>query len=97
LLEPGAQAAADAPEQGERRPGLGLGLATAQRLVQLLGGTLNARGTPGQGSDFWCELPLPSVDAGTAMPSQVLPGNSNARQENGAGNSAAGRKGMQAR
>ncbi|WP_198320972.1 sensor histidine kinase [Azohydromonas aeria] len=36
----------------------GLGLAAVQRLVHLLGGTLDARGTPGQGSEFWCELPL---------------------------------------
>jgi signal transduction histidine kinase len=105
LLEPGAAEvdapAAGAPVQGERRAGLGL--ATAQRLVQLLGGTLNARGTPGQGSDFWCELPLPSVDAGTAAPPappaplQALPGNSNAGLDHNAGPLAERRKGIQAR
>ena len=60
-----------AGEAGAQRHGsAGLGLATVQRLVQLLGGTLDARGTPGQGSEFWCELPLPPAvaDAAAALP-----------------------------
>ncbi|NML14344.1 sensor histidine kinase [Azohydromonas caseinilytica] len=59
-------------EAGPRRHGsAGLGLATVQRVVQLLGGTLDARGTPGQGSEFWCELPLPPAEpeGPTAKPS----------------------------
>lgn len=64
-LTPQQQAALFEPEPpvvdagAERTERAGLGLAAVQRLVQLLGGRLEARGTPGQGSEFWCELPLP--------------------------------------
>jgi hypothetical protein len=58
LVKPGAPAQSDDALRAESPT---LGLATVQRLVQLLGGQLDARGTPGQGSEFWCELPLPPV------------------------------------
>lgn len=38
--------------------GAGLGLTIAQKLVQLMGGTLNVVSQPGQGSRFWFALPL---------------------------------------
>ncbi|HZX72506.1 MAG TPA: hybrid sensor histidine kinase/response regulator [Rhodanobacter sp.] len=47
----------------ESRSGLGLGLATAQRLAQLLDTTVQATSRPGRGSVFRFELPL--ADTGT--------------------------------
>ena len=41
-----------------RYGGSGMGLATAERLAHLLGGTLKAESTPGGGSRFWLTLPL---------------------------------------
>jgi len=48
--------------QGERTldrraGGLGIGLTLVRRLVQLHGGTIEARSTPGQGSEFTVRLP----------------------------------------
>jgi PAS domain S-box-containing protein len=42
--------------------GAGLGLAISKQLVELMGGSLGATSTPGQGSVFWFDLPL-AVDA----------------------------------
>lgn len=39
-------------------PGTGIGLVICQRLVALMGGTLNVQSTERQGSEFWFELPL---------------------------------------
>lgn len=40
------------------RDGLGVGLALARELVELHGGAIGARSTPGAGATFWFELPL---------------------------------------
>lgn len=42
-------------------PGLGIGLATAQRIVRRHGGTLKAAGSPGQGATFLINLPVPEA------------------------------------
>ncbi len=41
-----------------RPAGLGLGLATCRKLVELMGGTIAAASTPGVGSRFWIEAPV---------------------------------------
>jgi len=41
-----------------RYGGSGLGLSLAQRLAHLLGGSIEMRSTPGEGSTFSVELPL---------------------------------------
>ncbi|MFP8777805.1 sensor histidine kinase [Hydrogenophaga sp. RWCD_12] len=45
-------------------PGIGVGLATVQRIVQRHGGAIAARGVPGQGATFCIALPLLSNDQG---------------------------------
>ncbi len=58
-----------------RRGGLGLGLATARRLLHRLGGSLDGTSTPGAGSRFVMCLPvqrLPGVP--TPLPLAIAPG-----------------------
>jgi signal transduction histidine kinase len=47
----------------ERRPGLGLGLATVRRLVQAHGGRVGVRSRDGAGAVFWFEMPVRAAAA----------------------------------
>jgi len=46
-------------------PGIGIGLATVQRVVQRHGGTIQATSSPGQGAEFCFTLPLPEEPPAT--------------------------------
>jgi CheY-like chemotaxis protein len=51
-----------------RHGGVGLGLATARRLVQLMGGAIGMESQPGKGSVFWFMLPLERAPAPESIP-----------------------------
>lgn len=61
------------PSMSRHHGGTGLGLTIARRLVELMGGRLQAESRPGEGSRFWFDLPLrpaetPRPTAGDARP-----------------------------
>lgn len=53
--------------------GSGLGLAVCRLLASKMGGTVGADSTPGQGSCFWADLPLPTAAPASPAPAGTAP------------------------
>ena len=56
-----------------RYGGTGLGLAISSALVDLMDGDLDCESTPGTGSGFWFDIPLPRVESVAGEPAAVEP------------------------
>ena len=51
--------------------GTGLGLAISLRLVQMMGGKIDFKSTPGQGSNFWFILPMTLLPESKPIPESI--------------------------
>ena len=71
LFQPFQQAEAGRKSGG----GTGLGLSISQRLLHLMGGAIQLRSTPGQGTCFHVQLPLPGVQATEPLHPRTLADN----------------------
>ena len=71
LFQPFQQAEAGRKSGG----GTGLGLSISQRLLHLMGGTIQLRSTPGQGTCFHVQLPLPGGQATEPLHPRTLADN----------------------
>jgi CheY-like chemotaxis protein/HPt (histidine-containing phosphotransfer) domain-containing protein len=54
--------------------GTGLGLTISRQLCELMGGAIGVESQPGQGSEFWAEIPFPLRQVAEAPPLEGLQG-----------------------